>query len=75
MGHPYYYPDQRLTSSCCGATPWGHVDDDDRCGICSDCKEHATFKTDEEYEAEENINNNAKLRETKEKQDHDSRGS
>lgn len=31
-----------MISTCCGASPLGEIDRD--CGICSDCRDHATFE-------------------------------
>ncbi len=33
-------------SNCCGASRWGETD------ICSNCKEHADFEPDEDWENE-----------------------
>ena len=33
-------------SNCCGASRWGETD------ICSDCKAHADFEPDEDWENE-----------------------
>jgi hypothetical protein len=35
-----------LISNCCGARAWGEIQDN--VGICSDCKEHASFEKEEE---------------------------
>ena len=46
MSEPYYYPDMERLSDCCTApSAWEIVDG---LGICSKCKEHATFLTEEE---------------------------
>lgn len=37
----------RGESSCCGAPSIGPVDDEG-CGMCSDCKEYATFDSEED---------------------------
>lgn len=37
-------------SDCCGAPAWGNTD------LCSECKEHADFLTDEEFEEMGNNN-------------------
>ena len=42
-----------LISVCCGARPWGEVYDAPNCpptGICSKCKDHATFQQDTDDE-------------------------
>jgi hypothetical protein len=42
-----------LISVCCGARPWGEVYDASNCpptGICSKCKDHATFEQENDDE-------------------------
>lgn len=45
-----FYPSSQLVSACCGARPWGEVYDGDPkhnippTGICSNCRDHATFE-------------------------------
>jgi hypothetical protein len=36
-----------MISNCCGALPYGEIDEY-RCGICSECHEHAEFEKDTE---------------------------
>lgn len=42
-----FYTDSSLISNCCGASAWGDVDKYG-CGICSKCKEHASFEKETE---------------------------
>lgn len=42
-----------LISGCCGARPWGEVYNTPGCpptGICSACKDHATFEQENDDE-------------------------
>ena len=39
-----------MVSNCCGAEPWGHIDEVDMLGICGDCREHCEFENDEDYD-------------------------
>ena len=38
-------------SDCCNALPW-HLEINDSLGICSECKEHASFNKEEEEDAD-----------------------
>ena len=42
---PYCNEGQEMYSACCGATPLFETHDGE--GICSDCKEHASFYEEE----------------------------
>lgn len=39
-----------LISNCCGASSWGHIDEVDMLGVCSDCKEHCEFIEEDELD-------------------------
>lgn len=39
-----------MVSNCCGAEPWGHIDEVDMLGICSNCREHCELEDDNQYE-------------------------
>jgi hypothetical protein len=46
MSEPWLYPDTELRSDCCDAVADGEVIDG--IGICSKCKEHASFTNENE---------------------------
>ena len=50
MGEPYWYPDREMLSDCCGATSITEIVD--RTAICGECREWASFKSEEEIEEE-----------------------
>jgi len=50
---PFNQPELDFISECCGALPFGELDDygaDEPLGLCTRCKEHSTFylESDEE---------------------------
>jgi len=48
MGEPYWYADEEMLSTCCGATSLTEIVD--RIAICGDCREWVDFKSEEENE-------------------------
>lgn len=47
MSEPYFIPDKKMFSICCGFISLTEIVDNT--AICSSCKEHAYFESEDDY--------------------------